>query len=140
MTDLTGKHDKLARKLLTDLEVAKEFLGLYLPSEIKERCDFTSLIVDDCSFVSGELKANQADVVYKINLFPKTTIDKPEVAYIYTLVEHQSEPDRLIPLRILQYQLYIIQRHVKEYIAKYRKNGVQLPAVIPIVFYIMRRK
>jgi len=136
MTDLTQKHDKLARKLLTDLEVAKEFLQLYLPTDIKQLCDFNSLSIENCSFVNEDLKSTQADVVYKIDLYPNGKSEKPEIAYIYTLVEHQSQPDWLMPLRILQYQINIIRRHIE----KYRGNRLQsLPMVIPLVFYNGRR-
>ena len=131
MTDITKKHDKLARCLLTDLEVAKEFLNIHLPSEFRAKCDFSSLIIEDCSFVKSDLKSTKADVVYKINLHPATKVRKPEVAYIYTLVEHQSTADSLMPLRILGYQLNIIRRHLD----LYHQDKLQLPLVVPIVFY-----
>ena len=131
MTDITKKHDKLARCLLTDIEVAKEFLNIHLPAEFRAKCDFSSLIIEDCSFVKSDLKSTKADVVYKINLHPATQNTEPEVAYIYTLVEHQSTADQLMPLRILVYQTNIIYRHLD----LYGKHGVKLPLVVPIVFY-----
>ena len=51
-------------------------------------------------------------------------------AYIYTLVEHQSSAVKLMPLRILKYQMEIIFNHVKNY-----GEDEPLPVVIPVVFY-----
>lgn len=131
MVDITHKHDKLARYLLTDIEIAKDFLQIHLPFDIKTKCDFNSLTIESGSFISEDLKSSQADVVYKINLFSVTSSSEPNYAYIYTLVEHQSSPEWLMPFRILQYQISIIQKHLD----KHPKKNKHLPLVIPIVFY-----
>jgi hypothetical protein len=46
------------------------------------------------------------------------------------LVEHQSAPDRFMPLRLLRYVARILDAHRRRYPAEAR-----LPAVIPIVLY-----
>jgi predicted transposase/invertase (TIGR01784 family) len=46
------------------------------------------------------------------------------------LVEHQSKAEELMPLRIIRYQIAIIQQHMDKH--PKQKN---LPMVVPIVFY-----
>ena len=52
------------------------------------------------------------------------------IAPIYVLVEHQSRPEELMPVRILRYQLEIIQKHIDTYAITNK-----LPLVIPIIIY-----
>ena len=49
--------------------------------------------------------------------------------YIYVLVEHQSKPDEIMPLRIWSYMLKIMEYHIT------RNNTKVLPIVYPIIFY-----
>lgn len=49
---------------------------------------------------------------------------------MYVLVEHQSSAERLMPLRILKYQIEIIQTYISQY-----KTEENLPLVVPLVFY-----
>ena len=65
---LVKKHDPLARKFLTDISVAKEFLALYLAPKILERCDLNTLEIDSGSYIEEDLKVHFSDVVYRINL------------------------------------------------------------------------
>lgn len=121
---LVKKHDPLARKFLTDITVAKEFLNLYLEPKILELCDLSSLEIDSGSYVEEDLKVHFSDVVYKVNLK-----ENAGCVYIYNLVEHQSSPEKLMPLRIIRYQLAIIQKHLDKY------GEGALPLVVPMVFY-----
>lgn len=66
-----------------------------------------------------------SDIVFKVDL--KDNADG--CAYVYTLIEHQSTPLKLMPFRILRYQIAIIQKHMDEY------PEDKLPLVVPIVFY-----
>ena len=122
---LIHKHDELAKKFLTDLDVAKEFLAIYLPSEILNKCDLSTLIIESGSYIDNELRKRFSDIVYKVTLNSGNGY-----AYIYTLVEHQSSAVKLMPLRILKYQMEIIFNHVKNY-----GEDEPLPVVIPVVFY-----
>ena len=50
--------------------------------------------------------------------------------YIYIIIEHQSSPKKLMPLRILKYQLAIIDHHLQQH-----PGEITLPIVFPILFY-----
>ena len=54
--------------------------------------------------------------------------------YIYVLVEHQSKPDEIMPLRIWSYLLKIMEYHIT------KNNTKVLPTVYPIIFYNGKRK
>lgn len=125
MTKLSKQHDPLARKFLTDIDVAKEFLQIHLVPEILARCDLDTLVIEPTSYIEDDLKLHCSDVVYKIRLK-----NGSGYAYIYTLVEHQSSPDKLMPFRIIKYQIAIIQNHIDTYGA-----SKPLPIVVPLVFY-----
>ena len=122
---LTKKHDLLARKFLSDLTIAKEFLAIHLPEEIKDKCIFDTLTIEAGSYIDDDLKETVSDIVYKVNLK-----DDAGSAYIYTLIEHQSTPVKFMPIRIIRYQLEIIQTHLDKY-----GEAELLPLVIPLVFY-----
>ena len=126
MSNLRKKHDPLARKFLQDIEIAKEFLTWHLQPDVKARCNFDTLIIESGSFVEDDLKTQYADIVYKMELQ-----DKSSSVYIYTLIEHQNTPVKIMPIRIIKYQIAIIQMHLD----KYPKDIDRIPLVIPVVFY-----
>ena len=117
------KHDEFVRKCLLNLEVAKDFLEQYLPTEIKDKCNLDTIAIVPGSYIDGKLKKMASDVVYSL----KTKSNRQ--AYIYTLVEHQSSEDFMMPFRILRYQIAIMQQHHD----KYPKEA--LPLVFPLVIY-----
>ena len=81
------KSDALFKKIIQDEVAAREFLEYYLPVNFKKLVDLTKISVEKESFVEDNLKRRFSDIIYKIK-----TKDNEE-AFIYTLIEHQSEPD-----------------------------------------------
>ncbi len=114
------KHDPLALKFLIDVMIAKEFLDIHLPFRIKNICDLNTLTIESGSYIEDDLKSHYYDVVYCLK-----SKDDDNSIYIYTLIDYQNSASELMPLRILRYQLAIIQK----YIDKYGKNS-GLPSVI----------
>jgi hypothetical protein len=55
---------------------------------------------------------------------------------IYILIEHQSEPDPLMPLRILDYEVQIYNAQLREW-ARHHASfaGFRFQPVLPVVFY-----
>ena len=122
------QHDALVKLFLSDLKVAREFLEYYLPHELQSKCDFSSVSIEPESYIENNLKRYCSDIVYKVNISSGKEV---ESAYIYLLIEHQSTAELLMPLRMLRYQLAIIQKHVD----KQGGNVLKLPMVVPIVLY-----
>ncbi|QBY46808.1 Putative transposase, YhgA-like (plasmid) [Arsenophonus nasoniae] len=84
-------------------------------------CDLDSLKVESGSFVDIEMKNYQSDILYSVSTSKGS-------GYIYVLIEHQSNPDKLIAWRLMRYSLAAMHKHLE--------NGhKQLPLVFPILFY-----
>ncbi|HLX54521.1 MAG TPA: Rpn family recombination-promoting nuclease/putative transposase [Aquella sp.] len=128
MKKLQKKHDKIAKLFLADPEIAHKFLSLYLPHEILIKCNLSKINVEPGTYIDEELQSQYSDIVYKIGLTDMPEIDS---IYLYVLIEHQSKADKLMPLRIIRYQLEIIQKHLD----KYKGNELKLPLVVPLVLY-----
>ena len=60
---------------------------------------------------------------------------------IYILIEHQSEPDRLMPLRLADSQLQIFRYQFRQWSQTHRSLArVRLLPVLPVVFYTGLRR
>jgi hypothetical protein len=55
---------------------------------------------------------------------------------IYILIEHPSRPDRLMPLRSLDYTVQIFRYQVREWSKTHRSfSRIRFDPVLPVVFY-----
>lgn len=116
-------HDKYFKDLMGQKEQAKSFIKEYLPKEIVELMDLESLDQVKDSFVSKELSEVYSDLIYKVQI-------KNEPAYIYTLFDHKSSPDKGVLVQLLKYTTLLLEKEIKD-----NPNWVNLPAILPIVFY-----
>jgi predicted transposase/invertase (TIGR01784 family) len=123
---LIKKHDKLAKNFLSNRSNARDFVSLYLNPLVLKKCDLSSLVIEGNSYIDSKLNERFSDIVYRLNLKNNLL----QYVYVYILVEHQSSAERLMPVRILRYQLEIIQKHIDTY-----KVEDNLPLVVPCVFY-----
>ena len=118
-------HDATFRQFLTHPDVARDFMELHLPAELRAICDLNTLKLESGSFVEDDLRQYFSDVLYSL----KTTAGS---GYIHVLVEHQSTPDRHMAFRLIRYAVAAMQRHLEA-------GHKQLPLVIPVLFYTGRR-
>ena len=113
-------HDGLFKTFLTHTDTARDFLVMHLPTELLQLCDLTTLQLESGSFIEENLRTYFADVLYSL----KT---KDGEGYIYTLIEHQSSPDRHMAFRLMRYSIAAMQKHLDA-------GHEQLPLVIPLLF------
>ncbi len=73
------------------------------------------------SFIEDDLRTQCSDMLYSV----QTNAGK---GYIYTLVEHQSRPEKLMAFRLMRYAVAAMQRHLEQ-------GNDTLPVVIPLLFY-----
>ena len=101
--------------------------------------DFEHLTRDATTFVRRDYRHLEADVVL---VAPLRHPGRPRQAIlIYILIEHQSEPDRLMPLRLLEYMLHIYQHQIRRWSRRRRSfTGLRLHPVLPVVFYTGTRR
>jgi len=120
---IKNPHDRLFRKSLGNKDVAKEFLSTYVPLHILAKFNVDTITICKTSYIDPKLQEKLSDIVYSAKLIDGST------GYLYFLLEHQSTADRLIPLRILQYQLAIMNQHMEQH------PKDKLPVVYPILYY-----
>ncbi|HAU2960457.1 TPA: Rpn family recombination-promoting nuclease/putative transposase [Salmonella enterica subsp. diarizonae] len=118
-------HDATFRQFLTQPDIARDFMELHLPTELRAICDLSTLKLESGSFVEDDLRQYFSDVLYSL----KTTAGD---GYIHVLVEHQSTPDKHMAFRLIRYAVAAMQRHLE---AGHKK----LPLVIPVLFYTGKR-
>ncbi|ECI0980290.1 Rpn family recombination-promoting nuclease/putative transposase [Salmonella enterica subsp. enterica serovar Newport] len=118
-------HDATFRQFLTRPEIAREFMAIHLPAELRAICDLSTLKLESGSFVEDDLRQYFSDVLYSL----KTTDGD---GYIHVLLEHQSSPDVHMAFRMTRYAVAAMQRHLD---AGHKK----LPLVIPVLFYAGKR-
>ncbi|MEG1211626.1 MAG: Rpn family recombination-promoting nuclease/putative transposase [Leclercia sp.] len=114
-------HDAVFRKLLSQVETARDFLAIHLPEKLRALCDLSSLRLESGSFVEEDLRHSYSDILYSV-----TT--PSGAGYVYALIEHQSTPDRHMAFRLMRYAIAAMQRHLE-------KGHRELPLVIPLLFY-----
>ncbi len=114
-------HDAIFKHFMAHVDTARDFLDIYLPAPLRAICDLSSLKLEATSMVEKNLRSRICDILYSV----KTQAGD---GYIYTLIEHQSRPEKHMAFRMLRYSLDVMQRHLDA------KNK-QLPIVIPLLFY-----
>jgi len=119
-------HDATFRQFLTQPEIARDFMEIHLPAELRAICDLSTLKLESGSFVEDDLRQYFSDVLYSL----KTTAGAD--GYVHVLIEHQSSPDKHMAFRLIRYAVAAMQRHLD---AGHKK----LPLVIPVLFYTGKR-
>ncbi|MBN1087274.1 Rpn family recombination-promoting nuclease/putative transposase [Erwinia aphidicola] len=121
----TTPHDATFRQFLTQPDIARDFMEIHLPAELRAICDLSTLKLESGSFVEDDLRQYFSDVLYSL----KTAAGD---GYVHVLIEHQSSPDRHMAFRLVRYAAAAMQRHIE---AGHKK----LPLVIPVLFYTGKR-
>ncbi|XYX40636.1 Rpn family recombination-promoting nuclease/putative transposase [Candidatus Erwinia dacicola] len=83
----TTPHDATFRQFLTQPDIARDFMEIHLPAELRAICDLSTLKLESGSFVEDDLRQYFSDVLYSL----KTAAGD---GYVHVLIEHESSPDR----------------------------------------------
>ena len=94
-------HDAIFRQMLTQKEVARDFLQLYLPAPFLSICDLNTLQLASGSFIEEDLRSSDSDILYSLQT-------RHGAGYTYALIEHQSSPDKLMAFRLMQSLLLLV--------------------------------
>ncbi|RPE03036.1 Rpn family recombination-promoting nuclease/putative transposase [Candidatus Pantoea deserta] len=119
-------HDAAFRQFLSQPDVARDFMDIHLPPELRAICDLNTLKLESGSFVEDDLRHYVSDILYSLR-----TIHGDE-GYIYVLIEHQSTPDKHMAFRLLRYAVAAMQRHLDA-------GHERVPLVMPVLFYAGKR-
>lgn len=121
--DPGSPYDNYFREVMSRPEDAASEVRAALPAEITKWIDFQHFDPMPTSFVSAELQPRVSDVLYR-------TRCRGRDAFVYILIEHQSRPDELMPLRMLEYLVAIWNQYRKDH-----PNATTLPITIPLVVH-----
>lgn len=124
MKAINKPHDKFFKQILSNKVIAKDFLETHVPAKILAKFNLDEIELCKESYVDEELKEQLTDVVYR------ASINSGGKGYIYTLLEHQSTAITLMPLRVVKYQIAIIENHRLQF-----PDDPKLPVVFPLIFY-----
>ena len=96
MTLHKGKnwHDSYFRKVMQYTVVAQQFLQWLAPKEIVKLINFERINLLNTSYIDKHLNETFSDVVFDCQFNNKTK------GRIIILIEHQSNPERLLPVRL----------------------------------------
>src|SRR3990167_7936184 len=122
-----SNHDRFTRSLMSHPKVVEEFFRDNLPEKIKKNLDFSSIEFRRESFIDDKLKLKVVDMLYEAKF-------DGQPGFLYLLFEHASTPHAMLPLRMLNYIVAIMNDHIKIT----EKN--ELPLVYPMILYSGKRR
>ena len=125
---MTAKlNDSGYKRLFSNRTIFRQLIQTFVEEEWVSRLDFERAERLDKSFVSDHYKETEADIIYKVPLR-----DSDKVIYLCLLIEFQSDVQRFMVLRSLQYRCNFYMDFVQS-----NKNvrGLLLPAMFQLVLY-----
>ncbi len=118
-------HDNFIKHLLSHRELAVDFLRECLPRPLVSMIDFETLVPQDTSYVSKDLKATFSDLVWGV------TIHGQKKLRISLLLEHKSYVDSRAAFQLLEYLASEYRKQIKE--------QKKVEPIIPILYYHGRK-
>ena len=115
-------HNNFAKRFLTDLVLAREFLTLNLPQALVKLIDLSTLQPIEGEFVDEAHRTHQSDILYQVSTFSGIPL------ILYILIEHKSNPEKWAILQLLRYML-------KKWEQDVTNGSDQLTPIVPILFY-----
>jgi len=92
------------------------------------------------TFVKSDYRHVESDVVFVAPLRRRGK-GRARKLLIYILIEHQSQPDRLMPLRLLDYVVQIFNYQTRGWAKKHNTlTRIRFDPVLPVVFYTGTRR
>lgn len=120
-----AEHDQSYKLLFSHKELVENLLRGFIDPPWVDELDFSTLERISGTYVSDDLRERLDDMVWRARW-------KDRDLYIYILLEFQSEPDRLMALRMMVYLGLLLQD-----LARWMELGAtdRLPPVLPLVLY-----
>ena len=116
----------------------RDMLGLLHTSWLDE-IDFTRLELVKTTFIRRDYRHLASDLVYTAPLVGGRRSRRSLL--IYLLIEHQSEPDRMMSLRLADSQVQIFRYQVRQWLQTHPSVArLRLRPVLPVVFYTGLRR
>jgi hypothetical protein len=102
--------------------------------------NFNELEIDRTTFVQPDYRHLESDLVLKAPLRARGELTWQGTLILYLLIEHQSEPDDFMLLRLIDYQNAIFRAQQRGWLRDHPTlAGMRLQPVLPIVLYTGNR-
>jgi hypothetical protein len=124
--------DRAIRRLLEDPRNLRDLIAAVLP-DLVDRFDFDRVERPPRTFLLDDWRRRESDMLFRL---PFRAEDDLPPALVCLLVEHQSEPDPPMPLRVLVYAALFWEQEWKTWEVGHEANQpLRLSPIIPIVFH-----
>ncbi|HVR97804.1 MAG TPA: Rpn family recombination-promoting nuclease/putative transposase [Thermoanaerobaculia bacterium] len=120
-------HDGRYKLFFSHRRMVADLLRGFLREDWVARLDLATLERVSGSFVGRDLRQRHGDMVWRVR-----PAGEEDGSYVYLLLEFQSSPDRLMPLRLLGYETMLLEELVRR---REISSGGRLPPVIPVVLH-----
>ncbi len=106
-------------------------------SRVVDSIDLDRLKLMPTTFVARDYRHVESDVVMVAPLRDVHGVRQARRRItLYILIEHQSEKDRIMAFRVLDYVMQLYRFQVRRWSDRHRSfSGMQLQPVLPVVFY-----
>ena len=125
--------DRIIREALHDPQNLRELLEFVLGEDLASQLDYDNIEYEDTRFLLPDMHGREADLICRVRLRGE---EESTDMYICILIEHQSEPEDCMPLRMLEYGV-CHWRRLWDLGPKHQTAS--LPGILPIVFYTGQR-
>ena len=126
-----GVHDSGYKHLFSFRAMVADLLRGFIDDQWIEEVDFESLERQNQSFVTDNLREREDDVIWRAKWK-----GRDRWMYIYFLIEFQTEPDKYMALRMINYVSLLYQ----DIVNSGELSGEALPPVLPMVVYRGERR
>lgn len=124
--------DRAIRRLLEDPGNLRDLIAAVLP-DLVEQFDFDRVERPPRTFLLDDWRRRESDMLFRL---PFRAEQELPPALVCLLVEHQSEPDPPMPLRVLVYAALFWEQEWKAWEAGHAPGQpLRLSPIVPIVFH-----
>jgi len=121
-------EDRAVQDLLALPENLEDLLGL-ASATLTDQLDFGRMAPVERRFLLPDLHKLESDLAFEVPFR-----EEAGAAWVYILLEHRSEPDRTMPLRLLGYMVQLWQGQRRRFEESHTRDW-QLTPILPVVFY-----
>jgi predicted transposase YdaD len=114
-------HDTFFQNMMEKLEVASSFFQAYVPKELLEAIDWSTLAIADSVRRDQEGKPTYTDITYH-------AFTKAPRSHVYFHAEQERSIDKFMLERILQYNVRLMRKHKNQ-------GHNKLPLIINVLLY-----
>jgi hypothetical protein len=127
--------DRAIRRLLDHPHNLRDLLAAVVP-DFAERFDFDHVESVPRTFLLDDWRRRESDLLFRVPFAAEPGRPAEQVALVCLLIEHQSKPDPLMPLRTLLYAVLYWEEEWRAWEAGHAEGEpLRLTPVLPIVFH-----